>query len=520
MARSGSRRRRRWRTGTFPGTRGRRRRRTRRKSAVALNMVSLLSWHAQRARGRACAIHGSFVPVGLRSQARTCDKCPGDAHGCQEAAPPARIRYVKTPDGLRLAWAESGEGQVVVKAANWLTHLEYEWDSPVWKHWLEFFSDNFRFVRYDERGCGMSEWSDRELSARVWTDDLEAVIDAADPKEPVTLLGISQGGIACIGYALRHPERVARLILYGGYARGTYLRSNPQAEATFRAVIDLVRAAWGSRNPSFRQIFTSRFIPEGTPEQLAWFNELCRKTTTGRGTSRCTSCPTPTSARTCCGPARSATSRSRWHQDALEPTFDDVGGLHRAARQEPAGGRGRRRRAQRDRRADRLRRRRRHHGRGTGEEAIGALAREAVRLHGARPQAARRLGLPAAREDQEERALSRAAGDRAHRPRPDAARGDAAARSTRTRSSSRTCARPSGCSTRPRCSCTGSRRGCRADKRKMLEQLHNADAVFEGKKVLIVDDDVRNVFALATVFEAARHGGAVRGERPRGPRRR
>ena len=196
------------------------------------------------------------------------------------------IRYVKTPDGLRLAWAESGEGQVVVKAANWLTHLEYEWDSPVWKHWLEFFSDNFRFVRYDERGCGMSEWSDRELSARVWTDDLEAVINAADPKEPVTLLGISQGGIACIGYALRHPERVARLILYGGYARGTYLRSNPQAEATFRAVIDLVRAAWGSRNPSFRQIFTSRFIPEGTPEQLAWFNELCRKTTTGEIAAR------------------------------------------------------------------------------------------------------------------------------------------------------------------------------------------------------------------------------------------
>ena len=128
-----------------------------------------------------------------------------------------RIRYVKTPDGLRLAWAEAGDGPVVVKAANWLSHLEYEWESPVWKHWLHFFADHFRFVRYDERGCGMSDWRDEELTFSTWTDDLEAVIDAAEPKEPAALLGISQGSIACIGYALRHPERVSRLILYGGY---------------------------------------------------------------------------------------------------------------------------------------------------------------------------------------------------------------------------------------------------------------------------------------------------------------
>jgi len=192
-----------------------------------------------------------------------------------------QIRYVKAADGTRLAWAQAGEGPVVVKAANWLTHLEYEWQSPVWQHWLQFFAGNFRFVRYDERGCGMSEWRDSELSARVWTDDLEAVIDAAEPKEPVTLLGISQGSVASIGYALRHPERVSRLILYGGYARGPFLRGNPEAEATFRAVIELARVAWGSDNPSFRQVFTSRFIPGATPEQLAWFNELCLKTTPG-----------------------------------------------------------------------------------------------------------------------------------------------------------------------------------------------------------------------------------------------
>src|SRR5262245_9772207 len=126
------------------------------------------------------------------------------------------IRYVKSTDGARLAWAESGSGPVLVKAANWLSHLEYEWESPVWKHWLQFFSSNFRFIRYDERGCGMSEWRGDELSVDRWVDDLETVIDAARPEEPVTLIGMSQGAIACIGYALRHPERVARLIFYGG----------------------------------------------------------------------------------------------------------------------------------------------------------------------------------------------------------------------------------------------------------------------------------------------------------------
>jgi len=198
------------------------------------------------------------------------------------AAPQLRqhIRYVKASDGTRLAWAEAGDGPVVVKAANWLTHLEYEWESPLWRHWLQFFSLNFRFVRYDERGCGMSEWKTGRLSVDQWTDDLECVIDAARPKEPVTLLGISQGGIACIGYALRHPDRVARLILYGAYARGVYLRGTPETRSTYHALIELTRVAWGSENPTFRQVFTSRFVPGARPEQLQWFNELCRKTAT------------------------------------------------------------------------------------------------------------------------------------------------------------------------------------------------------------------------------------------------
>jgi pimeloyl-ACP methyl ester carboxylesterase/DNA-binding CsgD family transcriptional regulator len=191
------------------------------------------------------------------------------------------IRYVGASDGTRLAWAESGDGPVLVKAANWLTHLEYEWESPVWKHWIRFFSAHCRFVRYDERGCGMTGAQLGALSVPQWADDLELVIDAARPDGPVALLGISQGGAACIQYAIRHPERVSRMILYGGYARGALRRDRPDAARAYQAMVDLARWAWGSDNPTFRQIFTSRFIPGGTHEQLQWFNELCLKTTSG-----------------------------------------------------------------------------------------------------------------------------------------------------------------------------------------------------------------------------------------------
>jgi pimeloyl-ACP methyl ester carboxylesterase/DNA-binding CsgD family transcriptional regulator len=191
------------------------------------------------------------------------------------------VRYLNATDGTRLAWAESGTGPLVAKAANWLTHLEYEWESPVWQHWMQFFSAHFRFVRYDERGCGLSAGPTSPLSLDQWVADLGSVIDAARPDGPVTLLGISQGAATCIRYALRHPERVSRMILYGGYARGWRRRDSPIAQREYEAMVDLMRVAWGKDNPTFRQVFTSRFIPGGSPEQLQWFNDLCLKTTPG-----------------------------------------------------------------------------------------------------------------------------------------------------------------------------------------------------------------------------------------------
>jgi pimeloyl-ACP methyl ester carboxylesterase/DNA-binding CsgD family transcriptional regulator len=197
-----------------------------------------------------------------------------------------RIRYVRTGDGVQIAWAEAGTGPVLIKAANWMTHLEYEWESPVWRHWIHFFTDHFRFIRHDERGCGMTDWNVGDLSFERWVEDLEAVVAAAGPQEPFALLGISQGAAACIAYAVRHPERVSHLVLYGAYARGTYRRGDPDKDRLYRALIDMTRLGWGKDNPAFRQVFTSRFVPGATDEQISWFNELCRKTTSPENAAR------------------------------------------------------------------------------------------------------------------------------------------------------------------------------------------------------------------------------------------
>jgi pimeloyl-ACP methyl ester carboxylesterase/DNA-binding CsgD family transcriptional regulator len=190
-----------------------------------------------------------------------------------------RIRYLRTHDGVQLAWAEAGAGSTLIKAANWMTHLEYEWESPVWRHWIRFFSDHFRFIRHDERGCGMTDWNVGDLSFERWVEDLEALVNIVDPQEPFALLGISQGAATCIAYAVKHPERVSKLLLYGAYARGTYQRGDLDKERLYRALIDMTRLGWGKNNPAFRQVFTSRFIPGTSEEQIGWFNELCRKTT-------------------------------------------------------------------------------------------------------------------------------------------------------------------------------------------------------------------------------------------------
>ena len=189
------------------------------------------------------------------------------------------VHYVSTTDQVSLAWASLGQGMPLVKAATWLTHLQYDLESPIWSHWVRFLGEHFRYIRYDERGCGMSDRQVRDLELPQWVDDLESVIEAAQVTQPVALLGISQGAATAIRYAIRHPQRVSHLILYGGYAVGGLRSGDPQRLELYKAVMDVVRLGWGSDNPAFRQLFTSRFVPRGTQAQLDWFNELCRRTT-------------------------------------------------------------------------------------------------------------------------------------------------------------------------------------------------------------------------------------------------
>jgi pimeloyl-ACP methyl ester carboxylesterase/DNA-binding winged helix-turn-helix (wHTH) protein len=185
------------------------------------------------------------------------------------------IRFCTSADGIRLAYSTVGNGPPLVKAANWLNHLEYEWESPVWRHWISELSRRHLFVRYDERGCGLSDWNVADFSFDAWVRDQETVVDALG-LERFALLGISQGGAVAAAYAARHPQRVSHLILVGSYARGWEHRDNAREIEARNAIIKLTRLGWGRNSPGFRQIFATRFIPDAGAEEMEWFNDLQR----------------------------------------------------------------------------------------------------------------------------------------------------------------------------------------------------------------------------------------------------
>ena len=195
--------------------------------------------------------------------------------------PPQTIRFCQTRDGVRLAYAsEEGQGPPLVRAAHFLTHLEFDIETPVWRPWLQELNRGHQLLRYDGRNCGLSDSSATEPTLDDWVADLEAVVDAAG-LERFTLFGCSQGCAISIAYAVRHPERVSALILFGGYLRGIQRRQlAPEQLREASLMLDLVELGWGRENPAFRQVYTSLFIPGGTLEQMQWFNELERRSTT------------------------------------------------------------------------------------------------------------------------------------------------------------------------------------------------------------------------------------------------
>ncbi|QFS92285.1 Arylesterase [Mycobacterium sp. THAF192] len=204
----------------------------------------------------------------------------GEAESRPEPEVPRQhIAFCRAGDGIRLAYAVTGDGPPLVRAANWMTHLGYDVESPVWRHWVRDMSAHHTFIRYDERGCGLSDWDAKDFTFHDWVTDLESVVDAVG-LERFPLLGVSQGGAVAVAYAARHPEKVTKLVLCGAYARGRAVRAQSEDEKRAAALdLDLARVGWGRDDPAFRQVFAAQFLPDGTRADWDAFDQLQRRTT-------------------------------------------------------------------------------------------------------------------------------------------------------------------------------------------------------------------------------------------------
>ena len=194
------------------------------------------------------------------------------------------IRYCRTADGVRLAYAISGQGPPLVKTGNWLNHLEYDWDSPIWRHLFLALSRKYRLCRYDPRGTGLSDWDVADISLDAWVNDLAVVADAAG-LDRFPVFGLSQGCAVSIAYAVQNPGRVSHLILCGGFALGGSKRGQQERERR-KALATLMRLEWGADNPAIRQMFANYLMPGGTKEEMDTFGDLQRKTASAECAAR------------------------------------------------------------------------------------------------------------------------------------------------------------------------------------------------------------------------------------------
>lgn len=227
---------------------------------------------------------GAEVASALNDDAA--DAIKGDSVGAGQAwLQRQRLKFCAAEDGVRIAYAQVGAGPPLVKAANWLSHLELDWDSPAWSPLFQELARDHTFIRYDERGNGLSDWEVDDLTFEAFVRDLETVVEASGV-DRFPLLGISQGGAVAIAYAARFPERVSHLVLWGAYAAGWRLSASPETTAEREAVITLVRHGWGRDDPAYRQIFSRTFMPSATAQEIDWFNEFQRRTASPENAAR------------------------------------------------------------------------------------------------------------------------------------------------------------------------------------------------------------------------------------------
>jgi len=189
------------------------------------------------------------------------------------------ISFCRSTDNINIAYADVGDGPTLIKAANWLTHLEYDWESPVWAPLLQRLAEKNRLIRYDTRGTGLSDREVTEFSFDGFVRDFESVVEEVDV-DRFAILGISQGAAVAAHYAATHPERVTKLIIYGGYSQGRNKRGSPDEIEKANLFLSLMQHGWGDEHSAFMRAFSSLFIPNGTTEQNKWFADLQRMTTT------------------------------------------------------------------------------------------------------------------------------------------------------------------------------------------------------------------------------------------------
>lgn len=210
---------------------------------------------------------------------------PGRAYSDRDVAATQKVQFCRSADGTRIAFGTSGSGPPLVRAGHWLTHLEHDWHSPLWRPLLEALSQRYQLTRHDQRGNGLSDWNVASLSLEHFVEDLEAVVDAAGLKR-FGLYGTSQGAAIAISYAARHPDRVSHLILHGGYHRGRLVRVSDAEREEASAILTLMRHGWGRRGSPFIRAFATMFIPDGTPEQLNSLADLQSRTTPPENAAR------------------------------------------------------------------------------------------------------------------------------------------------------------------------------------------------------------------------------------------
>lgn len=199
----------------------------------------------------------------------------------QSAKPETRqtdqdIRFVNSKGGVKIAYARTGSGPGLIRVGHWLSHLELDWQSPVWRPFLEALGEAHTLYRYDQRGTGLSSREFDGLGIDEFVDDLAAVADASQ-LEKFPIFAASQAVPVAITYAAKFPERVSHLILYGGYAEGRAFRQPSQCDADEQTVLSLIKAGWGQPEHTFAKAFTSLFMPDGTTEQIDSFTRMQRE---------------------------------------------------------------------------------------------------------------------------------------------------------------------------------------------------------------------------------------------------